>query len=273
MKGNTDVNTNTIIDIINIIKSDRPLVHSITNPVVANFTANGLLALGASPVMANFKEEVCEITSKANALVLNLGMLNAEQLEAMLVAGKTANEFGIPIVLDPVGVAASSFRKEAATMILTSLNISVIRGNVAEIAALNNVKIEAKGVDALNHEGFSNIAIQTAKNFNCVIAATGKEDIVTNGFNHFTIKNGHPLLTKVTGTGCLLSSVIGAFLGVYHDSLTSSVAALTTYGIAAELAANTSENHGPGRFQVELLNELYRINKEQILHQSKYFSH
>lgn len=250
------------ISILEKIKSQRPLIHSITNPVVMNFTANGLLAFGASPVMANAKEEVAEITEKADALILNLGMLNPIQLEAMLIAGKTANKNGIPIVLDPVGVPASSFRKDAVQTLLSALKISVIRGNAAEIACLMNVEIESKGVDSFSQVDITEIAIEAAKKLDYIIAMTGKEDLVTDGETNYTIKNGHPELTRVTGTGCLLSSIVGAVLAVHDNHLESTVAALTAYGVAAEQAAQATGNRGPGSFQIEFLNCIANLNNE-----------
>jgi hydroxyethylthiazole kinase len=264
-KGLHKMNAEAIINNLFKLREQKPLVHTISNIVVANITANGLLALGASPVMATAKEEVSEITRQADALVLNLGTLNLTKLDAMLIAGTTANQYGIPIVLDPVGVSASTFRKEAAKELLSSLNITVIRGNPAEVASLNNLDWESRGVDSIRTTGFDDVAIDTARRFNCTVAITGKEDIVTNGVDHYKIKNGHPLLTKVTGTGCLLSSIIGAFLQVHQQTNKAVASALSTYGVAAEIAAQHSRGRGPGTFQIELINSLANINEKQLL--------
>ncbi|WP_053367649.1 hydroxyethylthiazole kinase [Bacillus sp. FJAT-27245] len=240
------------------IREQNPLVHNITNVVVTNFTANGLLALGVSPVMAYAKEEAAEMASIAGSLVLNIGTLTAPAVDAMILAGKSANRNGVPVVLDPVGAGATTYRTETARMLAEELSISVIRGNAAEIANIAGEQWEIKGVDAVeSNKNTRELAVKAAKKLNTVIAVTGKEDVVTNGIETFTIRNGHPLLTKVTGAGCLLTSVIGAFAAVEKNTLKAAAAALVTYGSAAQLAAES--------FQIELLNQLHHINVDDLL--------
>ncbi|WP_458413525.1 hydroxyethylthiazole kinase [Schinkia sp. CFF1] len=247
------------------VREEKPLIHNITNIVVANFTANGLLALGAKPVMASSPEEVADMTKAANALVLNMGTLSRIQLEAMHISGKTANEYGIPVVLDPVGVGATRFRTESAQQLLQKITVDFIRGNAAEIANLIGRKWEIRGVEAGDTAGnVVDLAIFAAEKLKATIVVTGKEDIITDGTTTFLGQNGHPLLTKVTGTGCLLSAVIGAFGAVERDCLKAAAAALTTYGIAAEIAAGKTAELGPGSFQVEFINQLSLINPTQI---------
>ncbi|MCD7035051.1 hydroxyethylthiazole kinase [Metabacillus sp. GX 13764] len=249
---------------LNKIRRENPLVHNITNIVVANFTANGLLALGASPVMADAKEEAAEMAAAAKAVVLNIGTLNEAAIEAMILAGKSANTHGIPVILDPVAAGATAYRSSAAKRILNEVSVSIIRGNAAEIAHLAGENWTAKGVDAGSGEGdTADIAQKAAKRLDTVIVLTGKEDIVTNGETMIIIKNGHHLLTKVTGTGCLLSSVTGAFASAAENPLKGAAAALLYYGIAAEKAAAGAD--GPGSFQIEFLNQLHLVKENDLL--------
>ncbi|MCM3764390.1 hydroxyethylthiazole kinase [Neobacillus niacini] len=254
-----------VFDALQKVRAENPLVHNITNVVVTNFTANGLLALGASPVMAYAAEEVAEMAQLAKALVLNIGTLNSQIVEAMLVAGRAANERGIPVIFDPVGAGATRFRTESAKEIMNKVKVGIIRGNAAEIANVVGEKWEIKGVDAGQTQGnIVELAETAAKKLNCIVVITGKEDVITDGETIYLVGNGHPLLTKVTGAGCLLTSVIGAFAGVEKDLLVSAVAALTFYGIAAENAAVITNERGPGSFQIEFLNQLSQVSQEDI---------
>ncbi|MFF2448058.1 hydroxyethylthiazole kinase [Neobacillus sp. NPDC058068] len=247
------------------VREVNPLVHNITNVVVTNFTANGLLTLGASPVMANAVEEAADMAQIASSLVLNIGTLNSQTVEAMILAGKAANEHDIPVIFDPVGAGATRYRTETAQRIMNEVKVSVIRGNAAEIANVIGENWEIKGVDAGDTKGnILDLTITAAKKLNCVVVVTGKEDVVSDGETTYLVANGHPILTKVTGTGCLLTSVIGAFAGVEKDLLTASVAALAYYGIAAEQAAHKTAEMGPGSFQIEFLNQLSSVSTEEI---------
>lgn len=257
--------TNSFYELITKVRDNNPLIHNITNVVVTNFTANGLLALGASPVMAYAPEEVADMAKIAGALVLNIGTLTNGEVEAMLLAGKSANAHGVPVILDPVGAGATNYRTETSKRILEEVTISVLRGNASEIASIAGVKAETKGVDAGNIQGNSlELAITTAKKYNMVVIITGKEDIISDGEQTFIVRNGDPLLTKVTGTGCLLTSVIGAFVAVENNLVKASVAALTFYGVAAELAAQKTGGQGPGSFQVEFLNQLSLVTENEL---------
>lgn len=254
-----------ISKVVDLVRESNPLVHNITNVVVTNFTANGLLALGASPVMAYAKEEVAEMASIAGALVLNMGTLRPEEVEAMLLAGKSANVNHVPVLFDPVGAGATSYRTEVVRHIPAEIDLAIIRGNAAEIANVINERWEIKGVDAGAGNGnIVSIARQAADELNTVAVITGKEDVVTDGERTILIRNGHSILTKVTGTGCLLTSVIGAFVAVEKDYVKAAVAALTFYGVAAELAAAKTVEQGPGSFQIEFLNQLANITSDDI---------
>ena len=249
------------------VRAENPLVHNITNQVVTNFTANGLLALGASPVMANAKEEVAEMAQLADALVLNIGTLTKDTVEAMIIAGQAANEKGVPVLLDPVGVGATTFRTSAAKQLLQQVDITVVRGNAAEIAHLIGVNgWQSKGVDAKETNGdISSLAKQAAKALQTVVVITGKVDVVSDGEEVLSIHNGHEWLTKVTGTGCLLTSVIGAFCAIEERPVHASASALLFYGVAAEKAAQQTNEKGPGTFQIELLNALSNTNGQDVI--------
>ncbi|WML52840.1 hydroxyethylthiazole kinase [Neobacillus sp. PS3-12] len=247
------------------IREVNPLVHNITNTVVTNFTANGLLAMGASPVMAFAAEEVADMAKIAGALVLNIGTLTSLVVDAMIIAGKSANENGVPVILDPVGAGATPYRTETVKRILSEVKISVLRGNASEIANVAGIQTETKGVDAGQVQGnMIELAVQTAKTFNIVVVITGKEDIVSDGKETYIVRNGHPLLTKVTGTGCLLTSIIGVFTAVEKDYVKAAVAALTFYGVTAEMAARETVDKGPGSFQIELLDKLSQVSENEI---------
>ena len=250
--------------LITKVREISPLVHNITNNVVTNFTANGLLAAGASPVMAYAREEVADMAQIADALVLNIGTLTKDVVEAMLLAGKAANELEIPVILDPVGAGATPYRTNTARRLLKEVDVQFLRGNAAEIANVAGKKWAIKGVDAT--EGFGNresLAMKTATMFGCTVIVTGEVDAISDGIRTIQLANGHPIQTKVTGTGCLLSSLLGAFAAVETDPLLAAYGALAFYGIASETAAEIVGNR-PGSFQIELLNQLALLTPAQI---------
>jgi hydroxyethylthiazole kinase len=272
-RGGNVMNSSDLSSILLRVREENPLVHNITNVVVTNFTANGLLSLGASPVMAYAPEEVADMVRISRALVLNIGTLNKDVVNSMILAGKTANELGIPVIFDPVGAGATPFRTEMAKKVIKEVNISVIRGNGAEVANVLGENWEIKGVDGGEHQGNSmELAVRTAKKFNTIVVITGKDDVLTDGETTYLVSNGHPLLTKVTGTGCLLTSVIGAFAGVDSNYLRASLAALTFYGIAAEKAVEQAGELGPGSFQIQFLNQLALVSSDDI-HRFAQFKH
>ncbi len=247
------------------VREEAPLVHNITNVVVTNFTANGLLSLGASPVMSFAKEEAADMAKIANALVLNIGTLTKNTVESMILAGKSANEHGVPVVFDPVGAGATPFRTDTAQKIVKEVNVSIIRGNAAEIANLTGESGNIKGVDAGHHNGdIISLAKSAARKLGTIIVMTGKDDIITDGNVTYSVHNGHEMQTKVTGTGCLLSSVVGAFAGVHPDLREAALAAVVSYNVAAEEAFLITGENGPGSFQTEFLNQLNRISKSDL---------
>ena len=250
-------------DLWDKVRAERPLIHNITNIVVANFSAHGLLAIGAAPVMASAVEEVAEMASLSDALVLNIGTLDAMTERTMIRAGQAANQAGRPVVFDPVGVGATSFRRDVAKAILQSVRATVIRGNAGEIATLIGLDAAARGVDAgetrvdLNH-----IACEAAKRYTCVVAVTGETDVVSDGDVTIEIKGGTGAMARTTGTGCLLSAVVGAFLAVERDAVTATATALAGYARCGELATALAD--GPGDFPVHFLNELGKMTAVEL---------
>ncbi|QBD77845.1 hydroxyethylthiazole kinase [Ktedonosporobacter rubrisoli] len=256
------------VDLLLRIRERKPLIHHITNAVVMNDTANITLAIGALPVMAHALEEVEEMVSLASALVLNIGTLTPAQVEAMLRAGKRANARGIPIVLDPVGAGATRLRTEAAHRLLAELRIAVVRGNAAEIGALIGVSGETRGVESISvAEKHEAIARRAATELRCVVAITGVQDIVTDGIRQALIDNGHPWLASITGSGCMATSLVGAFLAVEPDAFTAATAALVAMGLAGELAAPRAG--GPGTFRSHLLDAVANLDTSKLIQGQK----
>jgi hydroxyethylthiazole kinase len=245
------------------IKKTKPLLHHITNFVVMNDTANLTLHLGALPVMAHAKEEMEEMVAMAGTLILNPGTLNVEWVESMNIAGKKANSLDIPVVLDPVGAGATTYRTKTNMDFLQNLHIAVLRGNSGEIGALSGAGGKVKGVESI--EGVQNpelVAPKMAKEYNNVVVITGKRDIIASDKDLYYVDNGHELLSTITGTGCMSTTMIGAFTAVEKDYALASAAALATFGFAAEIAAKKS--NGPASFKVALLDIVYNLLPEQI---------
>ncbi len=252
-----------VAEIIARVRSARPLVHHITNFVSINGVANITLCIGGLPVMAQAKEEVEAMVGAASALVLNLGTLWPEQVEAMLMAGRRANERSIPIVLDPVGVGATQLRTLSARLLLQELSIAIVRGNAAEIASLAGVEAEISGVESVSVGGdVAAIAEKFASEQRCVAVITGAVDIVTDGVQTVRISNGHRMMSSVTGTGCMATAVIGACAAVEGDAVAAAAAALAAYGLAGELAAGRSQ--GPGTFQMHLYDALAGLTEGDL---------
>jgi hydroxyethylthiazole kinase len=245
------------------IRREHPLVHNITNYVVMNFTANALLAIGASPVMAHAIEEVEEMVGLANALVINIGTLSSTWVESMFAAARAAGNRSIPVVLDPVGAGATRFRTEIANRLADEAPIAVIRGNASEIMALAGSGAATRGVDSLRRTEDALLAAgDIARQYQTVVAVTGVEDYVTDGRRSVRIANGHATLARITGTGCAASAITGAFCAVQKDFFVAAAAALITFGIAGELAA--SSNPGPGSFQPLLLDALDALDADVV---------
>jgi len=250
------------------IRKRKPLVHQITNYVVMNETANATLALGALPVMAHALQEVEEMASAASALVLNIGTLSDDWVEAMLLAGRAANRAGAPLVLDPVGAGATRYRTETSRRLLRDLDVAVVRGNSAEIATLAGRAAEIRGVEAVGAAGGPELARDAARALGCVAAVTGPVDHVSDGEQTISVSNGHELLGTVTGTGCMSTAITGCFLAVRPDDpLEAAVEALVAFGVAGEEAAKKAK--GPGSFHVALYDALYGLDPDKLDKQAK----
>ena len=241
------------------LREQKPLVHNITNFVVMNYTANVLLAIGASPVMAHAREEVEEMASIAGAVVLNIGTLTPDWVESMIKAGMKANHMNIPIILDPVGSGATTLRTESVKRLINKLSINVIRGNASEVLSIVSKESGTKGVDSVHSvDDASEAASAIARELGTTLAITGEVDLITDGQRVLRVRNGHPMMGRVTGTGCAATAVIGAFLAVDNDPVTATATALAYFGLAGEIGAEKAR--GPGSFITESLDALYNID-------------
>jgi hydroxyethylthiazole kinase len=253
----------TCAELLTRIRERHPLIHHITNFVVMNDTANLTLAFGALPVMAHAKEEVAEMVAAAGALVLNPGTLTPEWVEAMLIAGQRANELGIPVVYDPVGVGATQLRKQTGQRFLDKLRLAVVRGNSGEVGSLAGAGGLVKGVESI--EGVKDpaqVARQLAQKYHTVVAITGQRDIISDGQRVLGVDNGHALLKTITGSGCMATTAVAVFCAVESDALIATAAALACYGLAAQYAAMDSK--GPGTFRSALLDAVYQLTPAQV---------
>jgi hydroxyethylthiazole kinase len=233
-----------------------------------NNTANALLALGASPVMAHAEEEVEEMVNIASALVINIGTLSKPWIYSMFKALGQARKNNIPIIFDPVGAGATSYRTQTSRELINSEPPTIIRGNASEIMALSDDKSKTKGVDSA---AASDAAITTAQKlsetYNCVVCVSGQTDYIVQGKQIIKVKNGHPLMTKVTGLGCTASALCGAFAAVEKSPFAATVKAMAVMGIAGEMAATVAA--GPGSLQTHFLDILYRLTEDDIARRLK----
>lgn len=256
-----------ISGILQDVRHKKPLVHHITNYVTVTDCANITLALGGSPVMADDIGEVEEMVSFASALVLNIGTLNARTIESMLAAGRAAAKRGIPIVLDPVGVGATKLRTETAAQLISEVKPCIIRGNMSEIKLLAGMNVTIKGVDSVADEDNSRIiAEDLARKLSCIIAITGKQDVISNGVQTCFVDNGHEMLAKVTGTGCMTTSLVGTCCGAAQDWFSSTVAGIMMMGIAGEIAQQSLKaEDGIGTFKTRLFDNIYNLTPQTLL--------
>jgi hydroxyethylthiazole kinase len=245
------------------IRAESPLVHNITNYVVMNTTANALLAVGASPVMAHALEEVDEMVGIARALVINLGTLSTAWIESMLKAVGEARRRSIPIVLDPVGAGATRLRTLTAGRLIQASPPAVIRGNASEIQALALDLSGTKGVDSTRTPEEALPAAQAlSRRCRNVVVVSGATDVIVEGEAVVRVGNGHPLMPRVTGLGCTATALVGAFAAVNPSPFRAAVHAMALMGIAGEMAAERSA--GPGTLQMHFLDALYLVQESDI---------
>jgi hydroxyethylthiazole kinase len=249
--------------ILQKVRKQKPVVHHLTNWVTIYDCANIVKTLGASPVMAHAKEEVADMAVIASSLVLNIGTLTSEFVEAMRLAALAANRKGIPVVLDVCGAGATAFRDKKSFELLDEARIDIIKGNASEIARIAGEKVSTKGVDAGDVEcNIVALAQGLARRRNCTVVITGKEDIVTDGGKTLVVKNGDSFMTHVVGTGCMAASVIGTFAAVEKDLVLASASGLVCFEIAAEIAAKISK--GPATFKEKLFDCLFCLDQKVI---------
>lgn len=243
------------------VRQQKPVVHHLTNWVTIYDCAQVVKSIGGSPVMAHAKEEAADMTRIASALVLNIGTLTLELVEAMQLAAGAANERGIPVILDVCGAGATPLRDQKCFELLATAKIDIIKGNASEIARIAGEQVKTRGVDASEIAGdLQKIAQKLARERAATVVVTGPVDIVSDGRETRLIHNGHPMMAQVVGTGCMAASVIGAFAAVEPDLATAAAGALACYGMAAELAAEKSS--GPASFKANLLDCLYALDRE-----------
>jgi hydroxyethylthiazole kinase len=245
------------------IREENPLIHNITNFVVMNTTANALLAIGASPVMAHAIEEVEEMVGHARALVINIGTLSASWVRAMVQAGKEAQRLKIPVVLDPVGCGATQFRTDATQELMREISPAIIRGNASEIRSIVCNSAGGKGVDSIDTPGeVIDEARVLSSSTGSVVSISGPMDLIVEGARVARVYNGHPMMSRVTGMGCTASAITGAFAAVHSSYFEAAVQAMAVIGVAGEIAAERSA--GPASFQMHFLDTLYQIGESDI---------
>ncbi len=264
------MNANELATALENVRTSTPLVHCITNYVTVNDCANALLACGGSPIMSDEPEDVVDITTICGGLVLNIGTLNKQTIAGMRAAGKRASELGHPIVLDPVGAGASALRTATASEILDTMDVAVVRGNMSEIKAVAGASAATRGVDVNpddvvtdeNLAASAAFAKELAKKTGAIIAITGAIDIVANDERAFAIRNGNAIMGKITGAGCMLSCLVGAYsVANKENMLEGVVAAIAGEGLCGQIAAERmTEADGNGSFRTYLLDAMYNLD-------------
>lgn len=260
---------NKILEARRLAAVNTPLIHCITNPISINDCANFTLSTGAKPIMAEHPEEVREITLSSDALALNIANITDARMKSMLTSAKAANEKGIPVIIDAVGTACSSFRLKYIKELLGETKVSVIKGNIAEIKALMGVKADAIGIDARQESADmpkdAETVTRLAEKYNCTAMASGKTDIIGNGKKTVYIKNGRREMSLVTGTGCILNILSAVYMS-QSDALTGCTAAAVILGICGELADSTK---GMGSYRINMLDKLYTLTNDEIIKYAK----
>lgn len=251
-------NQNQFNEVLNQIRKASPLVHNITNYVVMNNTANALLAIGASPIMAHAEEEIEDIVSIASSIVINMGTLSEKWVNAMVLAIKKAKALNKPVIFDPVGVGASKYRTHTAEKIIQTATPDVIRGNASEIIALAQLTNSTKGVDStISSDAAVEAAQKLSQQLNNTIVISGETDYIITKEQIDKVDDGNPLMTKVTGMGCTATAIIGACLAVESDFHLAATVGMKIMGQTGTITAEIA--NGPGSFQMNFIDNLYNL--------------
>jgi len=254
--------TATVAD-VRRIRETKPLVVNITNNVVTNFTANALLALGASPAMTHAPADAAEMAAAAQALVLNMGTPAEEYVASMEAAIRSANAAGVPVVFDPVAAGATAWRRDVVQRVLGAGRLTAIRGNASEIMALAGEDARSRGADSLHgSDEAREAAVAVAGKLGCVVCVSGERDVVTDGRRFRVLTGGHVMMTLVTGMGCAATALVGAFVGVDPDALAATVHAMAVMSAAGALAADGAA--GPGSLNTRFLDALYNLREADL---------
>jgi hydroxyethylthiazole kinase len=250
------------------VREKTPLVHHITNYVTVNDCANICICSGGSPVMTDADADVVDMSRIASAVVLNMGTLNPRTVDAMLLAGSVAKKNNVPVIFDAVGAGATQYRNKVAEDIINKVKPDVIKGNSGEISFLAGVIGGDRGVDSTSTaDNIGELVLGLAKKYDCMVVATGKKDYVSDGKSLYVLCNGSDYQGCVSGTGCMLSSVLGAYVGANGVSLCALIAGITAFNVAAEKAE--SDCKGPGSFKVALLDQLFNLKSDEMAAKAK----
>lgn len=265
---------------ISVLRERKPLVHNITNYVTVNDVANIIIACGASPIMSDEPNDVCDITTICDGLNINIGTLNKQSIEAMLIAGRKANELHHIVLLDPVGAGASKLRTDTAKKLLDEIHFDIVRGNISEIKTLafgcmNTSGVDANEADIVTEENIDEMitfAKEFAKKASCIVAITGAIDLVADRNQCYVIRNGRPEMERITGTGCQLSGMMTAFVAANPDcKLKACAAAVCTMGLAGEIGYdNLKDGEGNSTYRNRIIDAVYNMDCNTLKAGAKY---
>ena len=251
-----------------LVQDSCPLVHHITNYVTVNDCANICICAHGSPVMTDAIEDVSDMATIASSLVLNIGTLNERTVGSMLLAGSVAKDAGVPVVFDPVGIGATAYRTSVVERILDEVRPDIIKGNSGEIGILTGAGGDVRGVDSRSSsDGLADSMRSWASEHGCILVSTGVKDLVTDGRRVYELSNGSVMMETVSGTGCMLSSVVGVYAGAHGRDTEAMVTAVTMFNVSSEIAAEGAQ--GPGSFKMNLFDAVYGIDADTVMKKAK----
>ena len=262
MTNTPDCSAAALADSLSAIQEAEPLVQHLTNEVTKNDLANITLHGGALPVMADAPAEAPEMAELAGAILLNTGRMSDSNIDALHNAGQAANELGVPVVLDPVGVGATPTRTEVVESLLETVEFTAIKGNYGEISALAGVEAEVKGVESVGeYDEIADTARALAGSAGAAVVASGKTDVVASADAAYCVETGHEMMGEVVGTGCMLGSTVATFCGGVSDSLSAALHATLSFGLVGEQAADIAHN-GPASYRTNFLDSVWNFTPE-----------